>query len=79
MKKSIKNIERLAEQRTKLAVERTYLSHLRTASASAIFGFGILELFPSKFSQLISAFFITLSLLFIIIGTYTYIKRRSSL
>ncbi len=76
MKKSIKNLELLARRRTELAIERTYLSYLRTASASAIFGFGIFKLFKGP-SSLIAAFiFVFFSLVIVLIGTYKFLQRK---
>lgn len=66
----------LAEEQTRLARERTILSHIRTGFASFLFGTAIYGLFGQVATTTLGAFFVLVGATFLVTGWLSYIRSN---
>ncbi|MGB9950890.1 DUF202 domain-containing protein (plasmid) [Haloarcula marismortui] len=66
----------LAEEQTRLARERTILSHIRTGFASFLFGIAIFGLFGDLISNLVGGLFILIGTVFLMTGGISYMRSN---
>jgi putative membrane protein len=88
MKKSISDFENkeriilrdyLALERTRLANERTLFAYLRTSLYLVLGGIAFLQLKDFEHIKWLGYFSLGLSVVFLVVGIYTYFKLKSKL